>query len=398
MRRLFAPAVLLALAAPAMAQKAPVIFEVRSLHDGTTVHSPGVIAFHKGRIVAVGASGKVTLPKGATRLPLRRFHIRPGAIDGNAQRGADGDLSENVRLTPGFSAADAFDPFARGFDQALAAGVTHAVFAPDKGAVLAGKAVLLELSEPLRGIAARREVALFGSLAGSAFRGNPWPPASQSEAVRAIAGMLADTRASRLKPGAGYRSWRPDAAALRAVLKREMPLALRVDSTGSTRAALGLFSQFKLKGVLIGGRPAFEHALAAIKKSGAGVVLDPISTVMPERDLVLPARLAEAGIPFAFSSKSPDGLESDLWEQAALAAFHGLKVDAAWAALTRGPRQVYGLPTGGQLRVGDPATFLILARNPKSLPAPMAVIKSGVVPRALVQMAMMGGMRGGGRR
>ncbi len=394
-------ALLLLLPSIAFAQQRPLALTVKSLDTGKTVHAPGLIVFHKGRIIALGAPDKVKLPKGAQNVPMPTFYVKPGIIDPNNQRGRDGSFSETAtRLTPGFSAADAFDPFAKGFPEAARGGVTHIVFAPDGGGILAGKAILLSSGEQHLGVALRREVALFGSLDRSAYRSN-YQPSSRSEAVIYIRRMFASARAGTLHPGSDYRTWRPDAEVLKTVLDRKLPLAMRVGTAGDALVALGLFRELKIRGILVGGNTVLHKIIRQIKQAGVPVILDPLSTSDNDRTLRLPSKFAKAGIPFVFSSRAPRTLESGLLGQAALCVLHGLPSKAAWSALTSTSAKIYRLPVGGVLKVGGEASFLIFAGDPASFTAPLAsAVWSGTLDgqrlRGYMQAAASRGR--GGRR
>ena len=56
-----------------------------------------------------------------------------------------------------------------------------------------------------------------------------------------------------------------------------------------------------------------------------------------------PARLAEAGIPFAFTTQKLEKPEKDFWTRVRLAVRRGLSKDAALAALTSTPAEMFGV-------------------------------------------------------
>ncbi len=382
--------------AAGLAQTQPRALTVKSLNTGKRVYSPGLIVFHKGRIVAMGSPSKLKAPEGAMSVSLPQFYITPGIVDTNSQRGVDGSLSEiATRLTPGFSAADTFDPFVKGFAQATQGGVTHMVFAPDGGGILAGKGILLGAGEPHMGVALRRELALFGSLAPSAYRSN-YEPSTRSKAVTYIRKLFSDAHRGKLHPNADFRSWRPDSRVLRDVLAGKLPLAMRIGSSGDALVAIKLFEDLKIRGILIGGNASLHKVLEEIKAAKVPLILDPLSVRDSDRTLRLPAQLAGAGIPFTFSSRAPMTLESGLLSQGALAVLHGLDGKRAWKALTSTPASIFSLPDGGVLKVGGSANFLIFTGDPTTFTAPLATTVSG--GRWDGQRLMQAMRAGGGRR
>ena len=97
----FVPAALLAFAAHAGAQSpaptqgsVPIAFTGATLIDGTgkAPVADAVILVSKGRITAVGASGQVTIPKGAETIALKGKFIMPGLINSHGHVNTPDDL------------------------------------------------------------------------------------------------------------------------------------------------------------------------------------------------------------------------------------------------------------------------------------------------------------------
>lgn len=362
--------------APALAQSPPLAIPVKSIDTGAERFEPALLVLGGGKIIALGARDKVQLPEGARDLRtmlqpqalalFEQLHVTLPLIDANSRRGADGQLRERP-FAPGLAMTDALDPFAAGWSEAREAGVGYAVISPDVGAVLGGRSALVSLGAARLGLLdkarAPRHAAVVGALNPASWN-DQVVPSGRAALLAAIERQLTAPQATE-----GAAALRPDAAVMSQVRAGKLALALRVASTGDARGALALFERHKLRGVLLGGAdlaPLVE-ALAA-SKDRVGVVLDPLSARSSGKRLRLPAALAAAGVPFAFSSAAPQTLESGLIDQAALACFNGLPSRAAWAALTINAHRIFAsdaptaLAAGGPARLvfwrGDPARFM----------------------------------------
>lgn len=126
----------------------------------------------------------------------------------------------------------------------------------------------------------------------------------------------------------------------------------------------------KLKCVIVGGRDA---ALCAdlLKRHDIPVIVQG-TLRMPRHDdspydeaYTLPARLHEAGVKFCIATSDDTAHERNLPYNAAMAAAHGLPMDAAQKAVTLWPAQILGIDNEvGSLEVGKAAVLLITTGNP----------------------------------
>lgn len=104
----------------------------------------GVLVVHRGRIVAVGASGSTTIPADAERHDASGKIIMPGLVDTHSHigggSGADGSapIQADVRVWDSINARDT------GFQRAQAGGVTTANVMPGSGHLLSGQTVYLK--------------------------------------------------------------------------------------------------------------------------------------------------------------------------------------------------------------------------------------------------------------
>ncbi len=168
--------------------------------------------------------------------------------------------------------------------------------------------------------------------------------------------------AYRKNPGTTER---PEANASLAALaehaQRKQATVFEADDEMELLRALRIADEFKLKPVLFGNGYEYRvrKALAA-SKTPIILPLDfpkPPEIERPEQALEFdldklqhwdrapsnPARLAEAGIPFAFTTQKLEKPEKEFWSRLRLAVRRGLSKDAALAALTTAPAEMFGV-------------------------------------------------------
>lgn len=168
--------------------------------------------------------------------------------------------------------------------------------------------------------------------------------------------------AYRKSPGTTER---PEAnaslAALAEQAQRQQPTVFEADDELELLRAIRISDEFKLKPVLYGNGYEYRvrKALAATKTP---VILPLDFPKVPEierpeqaleyeldelqhwdRAPSNPARLAEAGIPIAFTAEKLEKPEKEFWPRIRLAVRRGLTRDAALAALTTTPAEMFGV-------------------------------------------------------
>src|SRR5438105_2873289 len=167
--------------------------------------------------------------------------------------------------------------------------------------------------------------------------------------------------AYRKNPGTTER---PETNASLSALAEQMqrhPAVFEAEDELDLLRALRIADEFKLKPILFGN--GYEYRVRktlAEKKPAIILPLDfpkPPEIERPENALEVeldelqhwdrapsnPARLAEAGIPFAFTTEKLEKPEKDFWSRLRLAVRRGLSKDAALAALTTSPAEMFGL-------------------------------------------------------
>ncbi|PKM01358.1 MAG: amidohydrolase, partial [Gammaproteobacteria bacterium HGW-Gammaproteobacteria-7] len=114
----------------------------------------GTLVVEAGRIVALGATGSVPVPDGASRIDVAGKVIIPGLVDTHSHVGifprpmvpahADGNESTGP-VQPQLRALDAIWPADPGIRMALTGGITTANIMPGSGNVIGGQTVYAKL-------------------------------------------------------------------------------------------------------------------------------------------------------------------------------------------------------------------------------------------------------------
>jgi imidazolonepropionase-like amidohydrolase len=150
-------------------------------------------------------------------------------------------------------------------------------------------------------------------------------------------------------------------AALAEQTQRKQPMVFEADDELELLRALRISDEFKLKPILLGNGYEYRVRKAlAVTKTPIILPLDfpkPPEIERPEQALEYeldelqhwdrapsnPARLAEAGIPIAFTAEKLEKPEKEFWSRIRLAVRRGLSKDAALAALTTAPADMFGV-------------------------------------------------------
>ena len=157
--------------------------------------------------------------------------------------------------------------------------------------------------------------------------------------------------------------------ALVPVVRGEMAAVFTVRTNQEVREALEIAEEFNFKTVLSGCTQAWD-SIDLIKESGASVFLGPI-TDLPRNDedpydavFSVAARMAEAGIRFAFTTRS-SAHTRDLPFLAGMAVAFGLSKEEALRAVTINPAEILGVGDQlGSLEEGKVANIILTEGDP----------------------------------
>ena len=280
---------------------------------------------------------------------------------------AKGMHSWNPRVTPERKAADYLNLDKKGTKALRDLGFTSALIVPGRG-IFRGASALINLQE------ADVDTMVVAPLVAQhiAFdfdrEGDRGYPNSLMGAIALVRQSFLDAswyqaaqEAYRKNP---VTTERPETNASLAALAEQAqrnPAVFEAEDELDLLRALRIADEFKLKPILFGN--GYEYRVRkALAENKTPVILPldfpkPPEIERPEQALEYeldelqhwdrapsnPARLAEAGIPFAFTTQKLEKPEKDFWARVRLAVRRGLSKDAALAALTSTPAEIFGV-------------------------------------------------------
>ncbi|MBY0564474.1 MAG: amidohydrolase family protein [Hyphomonadaceae bacterium] len=394
MRILAALAFALALVAPAAAQTTLIRDGRVVTNTGAGVIENGDVLIVNGRIAAVGAT--LTAPSGARVIEAQGRYVTPGAFAAMSElglneisgSGAPDDASvEGELVSAAADVARAFNPAVSAVAVTRMEGVTRAAIAPSGTATMfGGRGALVAMDGGPDSIFRERafmvlELGETGAERTGSSRAAMWPV------------LEAALRDAREYPGR-YRSGQGgavlnelDAQALQPFANGQGLFLVRMESAADIRRLI----RFKrdnpqLRFVIHGGAEAWQVA-DELARSQIPVLLDPLSN-LPDRFERLSARLDNAallhraGVPIGIAPApgTVDAHQARLVLQlAGNAVANGLPWDAAFAAVTRGPADAFGVGDRlGRLERGYAADVVIWDGDPlEVMAAPTTVLIAG---------------------
>lgn len=388
----------LAVCAAFAVQAAPVAVVNATVHTLTGDPIPkGTVVFDNGVIVAVGAN--VTPPAGATVIDAKGGDVTPGIMNSFTRLGllevemvesTDDTEADSPMFSAAFDVAPGVNPRSPMIPIARTGGVTRAIAAPNYGkTIFAGQGALLTLGEGAA-FAAKPKAAMFMSISetgkrlGGGSRGAVWTMLRQAfEDAR-----FYERNRRNFDEGANRETALPrmDLDALLPVLNGKMPLVVDAQRASDIKAALAMAAEYKIKVVLIGAREAWVVA-ADIAKAGVPVIIDPTNN-LPTRFDVLgaslenAAKLHAAGVKVAITVMGEHVAYNarNAAEYAGIAAANGMPKEAALAAVTKNPAEIWGIADSyGTLAPGKDADVVIWDGDPLEITsAPTKVYIKGI--------------------
>jgi imidazolonepropionase-like amidohydrolase len=370
----------------------------------------GTVVVRNGLIAAVGAN--VAAPADARLIDGAGLTVYPGLIDSNTTLGipaaaprpggATGgpavvlgppgqaalpgatapNSSQPAGLQPEVRAEDIVRPGGEQIEAARSAGITSALTAPREG-IFHGQSAFINLSgDTPQQMIVRSPVALhvgFTPLRAGGY------PGSLLGVFASIRQLFEDAKRYRELNELYERNPRSmrrpgldrSLAALVPALARQMPVVMFADRQREIERALDLAKEFNLRVIIAGGGEAWKVAdrLAAEKVPVLVTLNFPRRTTAPTpeadpdplrvlRDRVdapkNPARLAAAGVRFAFQSGGLANM-SDFLANAARAVENGLARDEALRAMTLRPAELFDVDKQlGTIEVGKIANLTVV--------------------------------------
>jgi hypothetical protein len=336
----------------------------------------GTLLIRDGLIEAVGAS--IPIPKDAEIIDGAKLTVYPGLMDGLGQsllkfpeekmdmsRISSGDFTDKDRgITPGLTAFDYVNLGKAVFEKYHKLGFVAGHVMPDRG-VLTGRSAFFCFSDPDKNKALfLKDVCLGIGFSPANFMVYPNSLMGVHAYLKQVltdAAYFDLARARWIKEGKGIQrpEYSPNLDVLADYATARKPVIFLCRNQHDIRRSLGLAAESKLNSFIadLGGE-AFE-VVPELKKANARVLCTvafkaPGSSIYAQRGKAEreraekevypknPARLAEAGIPFAFSSLGTDDPKA-FAEGIQKAIEAGLPKDRAIEALTKTPAVFFGL-------------------------------------------------------
>lgn len=339
----------------------------------------GNILLEAGKIKELGP--EVEIPAEAEVIDANNKVVMPGLIDahthvgiweeGIGKVGADGnEMSEPI--TPHLRAIDGINPFDRGFEDALAGGVTTVCTGPGSANVLGGESIALKtygtrvdemlIKDPIGAKAA------FGENPKRVYGKKEKSPYTRMAIAALLREALEETKNYLKNDDVGYNI---KYEALTKVIKNEIPLKAHAHRADDIMTAVRIAKEYDLDLTIEHGTEGHKVAdyLAA---EDIPVVFGPTMTgrskvELRERSFSTAVKLREAGVELALMTDHPVIPINYLLLVAELAYKAGLSRDDALAAITINPAKILGVNQQvGSLEPGKDADLIILAGDPFS--------------------------------
>jgi imidazolonepropionase-like amidohydrolase len=357
----------------------------------------GVLVIQRGKIVAIGAVGKVSIPAGAKIQDATGKVIMPGIVDSHSHIGIMGnpvvadsqDGNEGSGpVQPGLRALDAINPADPNIRIATSGGITTANIMPGSGNVMGGQTAYVKL----RGTTIE-QMLIPGTIGGMKMANGTNPkgygargqaPMTRMEEAALARGIYEKAQQYKAKWDA-YRkavaandktAKEPDhdlgLDAVVQVLDGKRIVHNHTHRADDVMTVLRLSDEFHYRVVVHHGT---ESCLVAdeLAKRHIGVSYTMIDSPggKPETinlQLDCPARLEKAGVKVAFNTDDPITNSRMLLRSAALAVRGGMSEEAALKGLTIYPAEMLDLQGRvGSLEPGKDADFLVLSGMPLSV-------------------------------
>lgn len=366
----------------------------------------GVLVIADGKIAAVGESGKVAIPAGATVVDAHGLTVYPGLIDPDTTLGltevaADqnsNDLSEpSDEIMPHMHVYDAFHAETELIPVARLNGVTNAVVAPAPEDSIAGQDIFIQLAGRNRDeMILGRDVALAMNYGADQRRrggrgASQFPStrmglitqlrqslldAQHYEASRDAALKKSDKSKEKSEDKAEDKSFQRDLKleALLPYLHGERPVVVGVYEGYDVESFMKVAQEFHLK-VILNHVTRSQEILDEIAAWKVPVIVGPIYDLPRANErydavYTLPAELARRGVKIAIASGEaggPGGAHGvrNLPYSAGFAVAYGLPYDEALKAITLNVAEMYGFGDKlGSLDVGKTANIVLANGDP----------------------------------
>jgi imidazolonepropionase-like amidohydrolase len=364
-----------------------------------SVFDPGALVVSEGKIVDVGPSNKVAVPKGAKVENVSGKTIIPGLVDSHSHLGvysrpaveANSDGNEMSGPVQGIvRALDSLNPFDPGIRMANAGGVTAANIMPGSGNVIGGQTIYVKLRgyTPEQMWIASPDVLGGLKMANGenpkrAYGGKGKAPgtrmkiaALQRSEFLSAKNYMAKWDQYRKKLASGEKGSPPDVdlalEPLVEVLQRKRTVHFHTHRADDILSVLRLKDEFGFELVIQHGTESYK-IVDEIAKHKVPVSMTVVESPGGKAEVVdlseqCGAELAHAGIKVMVNTDDPVTESRFLLRTASITVRGGLSEAQALQALTINPAQALHLDREiGSLEKGKDADFVVLSGPPFSV-------------------------------
>ena len=378
--------VLLCVSAPVRAQGegALVLVGARIIPISGPVIEDGVLVVQKGKIVAVGARGAVTIPAGAEVREVGGRVIMPGLVDTHSHIGGGAGGDSSAPIQPDVRLLDSFNARDTSLKRARAGGITTVNVMPGSGHLLSGQTLYLKLRsgenvEDLLIRDAQGNIAGGMKMAnGTNPLGNPPFPGTRAKSAALLREQLTkaqDYRAKVLRAKGDASKLPPrdlGMEALSEVLDGRRTVHFHTHRADDILTVLRIAREFNFRVVLHHVSEGWKVAeeIAKSKAPASVIVIDSPGGKIEAMDVSLKTGdvLTRAGVLVGFHTDDYITDSRLFLRQAALAVRAGMPRDKALYAMTLAGALMLGLQERtGSLQAGKDADFILLSGDPLSV-------------------------------
>lgn len=363
------PLGLLLLAAVALNGWAAATADIRVIRATAYVAPDGkltrdaVLLVRDGVIVNVGEA-PADVPVDA----YERAIVSPGLIDLMSSLTAVGQLGETTEAIQAQArAGDSLDRFDRHLRQALEAGVTSFVLAPDDRNLVGGRVAVCSTHVPSRDAKFITDGGPMKLSLSPAVMASDREPTSRAGAIALLRSTLAAAAKGEPLLGRSAGTTIEITQPLIEFAKGGIPGIATAPTGADVSTLLAMAGEFKLKLAFIHNDDAREIG-TELAKAGAPVIAGPYDLSASPRTVSAAGIFEKAGAKVAVAGGLPWQAADGLRLSAAVAVRNGMSADAARRAITSVPAEVLGLSGKiGSIEKGARADLVVFSGDPLDL-------------------------------